>query len=154
MIEHSDIVKDYLENNSEIDKNDKIIKIHDDKESYIIPKYEYKYAFNGKEYALGSKLYYLRYSKNLELKNEIEELFNRKIMLKCSIQTKNFNYNITKQQLATLEIYNYIYNHAYELLQKILSYCPVTKVFDVITAQQTPEAKELNTLINTFKQNY
>lgn len=89
-----------------------------------------------------------------EMSITLYELFNRKIMLKCSIQTKNFNYNITKQQLATLEIYNYIYNHAYELLQKLLSYCHVTKVFDVITAQQTPEAKELNTLINTFKQNY
>lgn len=86
-----------------------------------------------------------------EMSLTLYELFNKKIMLKCTIQINNFNYNITKQQLVTIEIYNYIYNHAYDLLEKMMSYCSIAKVFDVIIAQQTPEAKELNTLINSFK---
>ena len=85
------------------------------------------------------------------------ELFMKKIMIQFNLDYSNNGYCINRNLFAIFEIYNYIYNHAYELIDKLSKKYSVSKIFDIITNQTDNEATELNILLSTFekiKQNF
>lgn len=77
------------------------------------------------------------------------ELFTGKMMLVSWLEGVKFSLN--SEILAVIEIYNYIFNKSYELVNKLSQKYPNTKIFDVIEREETEEAKELKTLLYTFR---
>lgn len=78
------------------------------------------------------------------------ELFSKKAMLNLGFYLENSGYYIDKEIFSMLESYNYIYNHAFELIKTLSEKYSMQKIFDVIDSQETPEAKELKKLFDTF----
>lgn len=77
------------------------------------------------------------------------ELFNKKITAIINFSFGDES-NITRKLLSVLEIYNYIYNRAYELVKILSEKIPSSKIFDAIDSEEYPEAIELKTLLGTF----
>lgn len=79
------------------------------------------------------------------------ELFMKKVMIQFNLDYSNNGYYIDRNLFGILEIYNYIYNHAYELVNNLSKKYPITKIFDIINNQTDEDAKELNKLLSTFE---